>query len=408
MFFRDSALALAGIGTAPLWLRRAVAASSLQGRRKVLIAIFQRGAADGLNVVVPHGEAAYYRLRPTIAVPRPGSEAGAIDLDGFFGLHPSLASLKPIYEQGHLAIVDAAGSPDPTRSHFDAQDYMESGTPGSIAVGSGWMNRALGDTASKENTSSLRGVALGPVLPKSLAGPNVAVAVQNLGDYQVRDQAAAANFEKLYAESRDPLLSAAAARTFNAVATVRALQKQPYRPEGGAQYPPGRFGDGLRLIAQLIKSDVGLEMAFADIGGWDRHVNETGQRATEGQLANLLRQYGDALAAFWRDMGDRMEDIALVTMSEFGRTAKENGDRGTDHGHANCMFVLGGSINGGKVYGRWPGLEQEQLYEARDLALTTDFRDVLGELLASHVGIAGLDTVFPGIRPSFPGIVAKS
>jgi uncharacterized protein (DUF1501 family) len=409
IFIRDSALALAGIGTAPLWLKRAMAASPAQGRRKILVAVFQRGAADGLNIVVPHGEAAYYRLRPTIAVPRPGSgEGSAIDLNGFFGLHPSLASLKPIYDQGHLAIVDAVGSPDPTRSHFDAQDYMESGTPGSRAAGSGWMNRALGERGSKEDVSSLPGVALGPVLPKSLEGPNAAVAVQNLAEFQVRDPAASAEFERLYSQSQDPLLSAAAKRTFGAVATVRALQKQPYIPERGVQYPPGRFGDGLRLIAQLIKADVGLEMAFADIGGWDHHVNEMGQRATEGQLANLLRQYGDSLAAFWRDMGDRMEDIALVTMSEFGRTAQENGSRGTDHGHANCMFVMGGSVAGGKVFGRWPGLEKEQLNEGRDLALTTDFRDVLSELLALHMGGSGLDAVFPGFRPSFQGIVNKS
>jgi uncharacterized protein (DUF1501 family) len=400
---------LAGIGTAPLWIRRALAASPAQGRRKILVAIFQRGAADGLNIVVPHGEAAYFRLRPTIAVPRPGGgEGSAIDLDGFFGLHPSLASLKPIYDQGHFAIVDAVGSPDSTRSHFDAQDYMESGTPGSKAAGTGWMNRALGEGGSNGDVSSLRGVAFGPVLPKSLEGPSVAVAIQNLAEFQVRDPAAAADFERLYSQSQDPLLSAAAKRTFGAVATVRALQKQPYVPEGGAQYPAGRFGDGLRLIAQLIKAEVGMEMAFADIGGWDHHVNEMGQHATEGQLANLLRQYGDSLAAFWRDMGDRMEDVTLVTMSEFGRTAQENGNRGTDHGHANCMFVMGGPVAGGKVYGRWPGLEKEQLNEGRDLALTTDFRDVLSELLANHMGNSGLDTVFPGFHPSFQGIVKKS
>ena len=242
IFLRDSALALAGIGAAPLWLRRAMAASPAQGGRKILVAIFQRGAADGLNIVVPHGEAAYYRLRPTIAVPRPGSgEGNAIDLDGFFGLHPSLASLKPVYDQGRLAIVDAAGSPDPTRSHFDAQDYMESGTPGSKAAGSGWMNRALGERGSKRDVSSLRGVALGPVLPKSMEGPNVAVAIQNLAEFQVRDPAAAAEFERLYSQSQDPLLSVAAKRTFGAVATVRALQKQPYVPAVGVQYPGRQF-----------------------------------------------------------------------------------------------------------------------------------------------------------------------
>jgi uncharacterized protein (DUF1501 family) len=186
---------------------------------------------------------------------------------------------------------------------------------------------------------------------------------------------------------------------------LQSIRKQPYTPAGGAQYPRGRFGDSLRQIAQLIKADAGVEMAFADIGGWDHHVNELGQRASEGQLANLLREFGQALSAFWRDMGDRMEDVALVTMSEFGRTARENGNRGTDHGHANCMFAMGGPIRGGKVYGRWPGLQKEQLYEGRDLAETTDFRDVLGELVARHSGNPSLDGVFPGYTPRFPGLV---
>jgi uncharacterized protein (DUF1501 family) len=185
---------------------------------------------------------------------------------------------------------------------------------------------------------------------------------------------------------------------------LQAVQKQPYRPAGGAEYPRGRFGDSLRQIAQLVKAEVGLEMAFADIGGWDHHVNELGQRASEGQLANLLREYGQALSAFWQDLGDRMGEVVLVTMSEFGRTAHENGNRGTDHGHANCMFVMGGPVKGGRVYGRWPGLEREQLYERRDLALTSDFRDVLGELVAHHLGSSGIAGVFPGYTPKFLGL----
>ena len=409
VFLRNSALAMVGAGAAPLWLQRALyAADAPNPRKKILVAIFQRGAADGLNVVVPHGEKAYYDLRPTLSVPRPASSGekrddAAIDLDGFFGLHPSLAPLKPLFDQGHLAIVDAVGSPDPTRSHFDAQDYMESGTPGFKATASGWMNRAL--PAMQGKVSPVRAVALGPVLPRAMRGERPAVAVQTLAGFQVRDSKAAQEFEQLYAAAQDPVLGAVGRETFEAVAMLQSIQKQTYVPAAGAEYPRGRFGDSLRQIAQLIKSDVGMEMAFADIGGWDHHVNEMGQRASEGQLANLLREFGQALAAFWQDMGDRMADMALVTMSEFGRTARENGNRGTDHGHANCMFAMGGGIHGGKVYGRWPGLQQEQLYESRDLALTTDFRDVLGELVARHLGNPTLRDVFPGYAPKFLGLV---
>jgi uncharacterized protein (DUF1501 family) len=387
---------MAGVGSAPLWLQRALYASS-GARKKVLVAIFQRGAADGLNIVVPHGEKAYYDLRPTIAIPRPGAgDQAAIDLDGFFGLHPSLAPLQPLFAQRHLAIVESVGSPDPTRSHFDAQDYMESGTPGLKATADGWMNRAL---PKAENTSPLRALSLGPVLPRAMRGAEPALALQSVGDFQVRNEEAAKTFERLYTSARDPALQATARETFEAVAMLQAVQKQPYRPTGGAAYPRGRFGDSLRQIAQLIKADVGIELAFADVGGWDHHVNEP------GQLANLLRDYGQALSAFWSDMGDRMDEVVLVTMSEFGRTAHENGNRGTDHGHANCMLVMGGAVQGGKVYGRWPGLEREQLYENRDLALTSDFRDVLGELVARHLGNPGIGTVFPGYTPKFFGLV---
>jgi uncharacterized protein (DUF1501 family) len=397
---------MAGFGTAPLWLQRALyAADAPAGRKKILVAIFQRGAADGLNVVVPHGEDAYYGLRPTIAIPRPGAgkENAAVDLDGFFGLHPSLTPLKPLFDRRHLAIVDAVGSPDPTRSHFDAQDYMESGTPGLKATDSGWMNRAL--PKEQGRISPVRAVSLGPVLPRAMRGAQPAIAVQSIGAFQVRNAAAAKQFEEMYASAKDPDLRAAGRETFEAVSMLQAVQRQPYVPAAGADYPATSFGNSLKQIAQLIKSDVGMEMAFADIGGWDHHVNEVGQSPGDGMLANLLRQYGQALTAFWQDMGDRMQDVVLVTMSEFGRTAHENGNRGTDHGHANCMFVMGGPVKGGKVFGQWPGLKKEQLYEGRDLALTTDFRDVLGELVAHHVGNPQLDGVFPGYNPKFLGLV---
>ncbi len=398
-------MAMFGVGSTPAWLSRALYAQDAPSpRKKILVAIFQRGAVDGLNVVVPHGEQRYYDLRPTIAVPRPdGTPDSAIDLDGFFGLHPSLKSLKPIYDSGHLAIVHAAGSPDPTRSHFDAQDYMESGTPGRKATPDGWLNRAL---PAEPRESPVRAVSFTADLPRSLRGRHDAVAIANLNDFQVRDPAGAASFEAMYAGAIDQVLNGTGRETFDAVKLMQSIQKQPYTPANGAVYPGGRLANSMRQIAQLIKADVGLEVAFTDVAGWDTHVNEVGAKASVGQLPNLLANFGDTLAAFYRDLGDRMADVAVVTMSEFGRTARENGNRGTDHGHANVMFVFGGGVQGGKVYGDWPGLAEEQLYEGRDLNLTTDFRDVLGELVVRHMGNPQLASVFPGYaEPRFRGLL---
>jgi uncharacterized protein (DUF1501 family) len=397
-FLKSSALAMVGVGSAPLWLSRALYAKEAPGqRKKILIAIFQRGAVDGLNVVVPHGEAAYYAARPSIAIPRPGgAEGSAIDLDGRFGLHPALRSLKPLWDERQLAIVEAVGSPDPTRSHFDAQDYMESGTPGLKATRDGWLNRAL---TPERDPSPVRAVSLSADLPRSLRGVHDALAIQNINDFQVKDAQAANTFESMYGTTPDQMLNGTGRETFDAIKLMQSIQKQPYAPANGAQYPKGRLGQSLLQIARLIKSDVGLEVAFTDVGGWDTHVNETGAQPHVGQLANLLHDFGDSLAAFSRDLGDRMADVTVVTMSEFGRTVKENGDRGTDHGHANVMFVLGGPVRGGKVYGPWPGLEREQLYEERDLMVTTDFRSVLAEVVARQMGSRQLETVFPGFRP---------
>ena len=406
IFLRNSAIAMVGVGASPLWLQRAAFAESTAGqRKKILVAIFQRGAADGLNIVIPHGEQHYYDLRPTISVPRPAAgiakEDSVIDLDGMFGLHPSLAPLKPLWDSRQLAIVHAAGSPDPTRSHFDAQDYMESGTPGLKATNDGWLNRALPPIDGK--ASPVRAVSLGPTLPRSMRGDNDAVAVENLNSFNVRDAAAAKTLEAMYSGSTDQILNGTGRATFEAVALLQSLQKTPYQPAAGAQYPGGRFGDSMRQIAQLIKADVGVEVAFADLGGWDHHVQEVGPKASVGQLAQRLTEFGSGLAAFYQDLGDRMDDVVVVTMSEFGRAAKENGDRGTDHGHANVMFAMGGAVQGGKVYGQWPGLAPEQLYEKRDLALTTDFRDVLSEAVYSHLGNRQIAKVFPG----YPGAVNK-
>ncbi len=406
VFLRGSALAMFGVGALPTWLSRSVyAADGSERRKKILVAIFQRGAVDGLNVVVPFGEQRYYELRPSLAIPKPdGTAKSAVDLDGFFGLHPSLAPLKPMFDARQLAIIDAVGSPDPTRSHFDAQDYMESGTPGFKATADGWMNRAL--PKAPGTASPVRAVSLGSALPRSLRGRNDALAVNNLNDFQVHDPKAAAAFESMYEHTLDTTLHGTGKETFSAVKIMQSIQKQTYTPANGAKYPGGRFGQSLQQIARLIKADVGLEVAFADIGGWDTHVNEVGAQPALGQLANNLSDFGQSLAAFYQDLGDVMEDVAVVTMSEFGRTAKENGNRGTDHGHANVMFVMGGGIHGGKVYGDWPGLAEEQLYENRDLALTTDFRDVLGELVARHLGNPNLKAVFPGYEnPKFRGLL---
>jgi uncharacterized protein (DUF1501 family) len=399
MFLKGSALAMYGIGSVPCWLSRALFAKDAptQGK-KILITIFQRGAVDGLNVVVPHGEPRYYQMRPTIAVARPdGTADSAIDLDGFFGLHPSLASLKPLWDKKQLAIIEAVGSPDPTRSHFDAQDYMESGTPGNKGTIDGWLNRAL---AYEAQPSPVRAVSLSPDLPRTLRGAHEALAIANLNDFQVKDARVANTFEAMYGTSADQILNGTGREAFDALHMMQSIQKTPYTPANGARYPGGPLGQRLLQIARIIKADVGLEVAFTDVGGWDTHVNEVGARASVGQLPNLLREFGDALAAFSQDMGDRMADINIVTMSEFGRTAKENGNRGTDHGHANVMFALGGDVNGGKVYGRWPGLAPEQLYEGRDLDLTTDFRTVLSEVVTRHMGNRDVAIVFPGFEAS--------
>ncbi|HUK86567.1 MAG TPA: DUF1501 domain-containing protein, partial [Terriglobales bacterium] len=392
---KGGAMAIVGSAAIPSFLTRAVyAAETTAGaRKKRLVVVFQRGAADGLNIVVPHGEGAYYSMRPSIAIPR----QAVLDLDGLFGLHPSMAPLLPLFQQKHLAIVHAAGSPDTTRSHFDAQDYMESGTPGVKSTEDGWLNRCV-HSLQEEKPSPFRAVALTANLPRILSGAEPAVALSNINEFGVggRNSAAqplASTFEAMYDSSVDAVLHGTGQETFDAVKMLKAADPQRYTPAPGADYPRGRFGDALRQTAQLIKADLGVEVAFTDIGGWDHHVNEGN---TQGQLANLLRDFSGSLTAFWTDLGDLAQDTVVITMSEFGRTARENGNRGTDHGHANAMFVMGGPVKGGKVYGHWPGLAPEQLYEGRDLALTTDFRRVLGEAVYAHLGNKELDAVFPG------------
>jgi uncharacterized protein (DUF1501 family) len=404
VFLRNSALAVVGTAAVPAFLTRAAyGAQPSGGIPKRLVVIFQRGAADGLNIVVPHAEANYYAMRPSINIPR----SQIIDLDGFFGLHPSLSSFEPLWRQGHLAIVHAAGSPDPSRSHFDAQDFMESGTPGVKATEDGWLNRTLRALPEAADKSAFRAIAMGPSLPRALSGREPAIAMNNLSDFGVggRNPSAvplANTFEAMYEGSVDSVLHGSGQQTFDAVRMLKSSDPSKYKPAAGASYPRGHFGDSLRQLAQLIKANLGVQVAFADIGGWDHHVNEG---STQGQIANVLGDFSQSLAAFWIDLGDLGADTVVVTMSEFGRTARENGDRGTDHGHANVMFVIGGRVKGGKVYGRWPGLDPSQLYEGRDLALTTDFRQVLGEAVVQHLGNSALDQVFPGFDSQAAGFL---
>ena len=396
-FIKNGGIAMLGMASLPAFLQRAVAESVSPSKKKMVV-LFQRGAMDGLNVVVPFAEPNYYRLRPTIAIPQPqsGSLDAALDLDGFFGLHPSLQPLQPLFQNGQLAIVQAVGSPDPTRSHFDAQDFMESGTPGVKATEDGWLNRAM-QSMPEENASPFRAVAFGPYLPRTLSGSAPAVAIPDLKQFRMYgpQQTVEGGFEAMYAQTVDQALRGVGTETFEAIDQLKKINPDAYQPENGAQYPPSRFGKSLMEIAELFKADVGLEVAFLDSGGWDHHVNEGG---VQGQLSNLLRDLGQGIAAFHQDMGDRMGDVVFVSMSEFGRTAHENGNRGTDHGHANCMFVMGGDVKGGKVYTRWPGMNDGQLYQDRDLAVTTDYRSVLSEIMLKHMGDRDMKMVFPGFE----------
>ena len=404
-FMKSGALALVGTSVIPSFLMRSVMAeaTTAAANKKKLVVLFQRGAADGLNVVVPYQEKNYYAMRPSIAI----KQSEVLDLNGFFGLHPAMAPFKPLYDQGHLAIIHAAGSPDTTRSHFDAQDYMESGTPGVKATQDGWLNRALQAESAvgavTRKPSAFRAVALGTQVPRTLQGKQPAIAVNNLADFSVGGKGPQTSpisnaFQAMYDESSDAMLHGTGQETFEAVKMLKAADPAHYQPAAGVVYPATPFGNSLKQIAQLMKADLGVEAAFSDIGGWDTHQN---QGNVNGQLANRLKEFSTAIAAFWMDMGTDAENITLVTMSEFGRTARQNGTGGTDHGHANVMFVLGGAVKGGKVYGKWPGLSNEQLNEGRDLAVTTDFRNVLGEAAYKTLGAKNLDLVFPGaqVRP---------
>ena len=401
-FMKGGALALVGTSVIPSFLLRSVMAeaTAAAGTNKKLVVLFQRGAADGLNIVVPYAEKNYYAMRPQIAI----QQKDVLDLDGFFGLHPAMASFKPLFDRKQLAVIHAAGSTDTSRSHFDAQDYMESGTPGVKSTPDGWLNRALVNGPAPNGPggkpSAFRAVALGTQVPRTLQGKLPAIAVSNLADFSVGGKGPQTSsisnaFQAMYDESSDAVLHGTGQETFEAVKMLKSANPAKYQPAAGVNYPNTAFGNSLKQIAQLMKANLGVEAAFSDIGGWDTHQN---QGAATGQLAGRLAEFSKGIAAFWQDMGDDAENITLVTMSEFGRTARQNGTGGTDHGHANAMFVLGGQVKGGKVYGKWPGLDNAQLNEGRDLVVTTDFRRVLGEAAYKTLGSKNMEVVFPGAQ----------
>lgn len=358
--------------------------------RKTVVCLCLRGGLDGLNAVVPYTDAAYFDSRPTIAVPVPNRENGVLPLDSGFGLHPRLAPLLPSYQSGQLAIVHAAGSPHPTRSHFEAQDYLETGVPGNALL-DGWLSRYL--RLASDRDRPLRAVAIAGSVPRALRGGAPVVAMNDPATFGVKPSGGRSHedaFLQMYQSSDDPL-ARAGVRALETVRDVRERAGAPYEPANGAQYP--KSGQRLMQVARLIKAGFDVEVAWIDMGGWDTHV---GQRGPKSALGGALANLGSSLAAFHTDMGTLMDTTVVVVFSEFGRTVKENGTAGTDHGHGGVMFLLGGPVRGGRVAGDWPGLGREQLYRGRDLEVTTDYRQVLGEVLLKHLGAPSLDHVFPG------------
>ena len=408
-FLKAGGAAALGLGLGPTLMFRIAGAAEAKARGStpVLVQVFLRGGMDGLSAVVPYGDPEYRKLRRATALPPPKKDGGVRRLDGRFGLHPALGALHEDYRAKRLAVVHAVGSPDPTRSHFDAQDYMESGTPGRKGTADGWANRYLA-ASSPEKASTFRAVALTPQLPRTLKGASPALAIGSFDGFGIGGRRGegggiAEALGAMYGADREEELHRTGTEAFDAVKELRRVNPQQFKPENGAAYPRGRLGQEMLAIAQLIKSDVGLQLAFASGGGWDTHLN---QGAATGSLANRLRELGDSLHAFSQDLGDRMEHVVVVVMTEFGRTAKENGTGGTDHGHGSTSLLLGGPVAGGKVHGKWPGLKPNQLWQKRDLAVTTDFRNVLAEVLTRHLGATDLAAVFPGHRPKRIGVIS--
>ena len=408
--FLQSSTRLAGASLFPRWMPRLAFSPPARGPLgDVLISVFLRGAADALNMVVPHGDEAYYKLRPTLGISRPDdrrSPAGAraIDLDGFFGLHPNLSPLYPAWQSGELAFIHACGAPDESRSHFKAIELMERGVDDERGPASGWIGRHLA-TLDTGNLSPLRAIALGEMPQRSLSGAVPVTALRSIADFHLAgDPVALARMQNalssLYAGS-DPV-SRAGQETLEILNTLQETDPLAYRPATDLPYPDSDFGMGLRQIAMLIKAEVGLEVAAIDVGGWDTHF---AQGASEGQMAELMWDLASGLAAFYADLRDLAGRLTVVVMSEFGRRAAENGSLGTDHGHGSAMFLLGGNVNGGRVHGSWPGLADGQLVGPGDLAVTTDYRDVLGEVCLRRLGNPTLSEIFPAFDVTLRNLV---
>lgn len=370
-------------------------------RGDVLITVFLRGGMDGLHTVPPYADEAYRKQRPTLAIPVPAGPQGALDLDGFFGVHPDLQPLVELFHGGRLAIVHASGSPDKTLSHFEAMQTMERGVADGNVTASGWISRHLASQAAPQ-PSPIRAVAFGDVLPKSLQGSMSATAVRSLSEFRLAVPPEwEASFRGLlagfYGSGEDPA-STSGRHLLKLLRKLETLDPEKYRPEGGAAYPASDLGRGLKQAAQLIKAEVGLEVATVDLGGWDAHV------AQATLMSGLMRDLGQSLNALHADLGDRMRRVTLVAMTEFGRRVHENSGLGTDHGRGSAMFLLGGGIRGGKVYGRWPGLASDQLDRDGNLRVTTDYRDILGEIVTRRLGNPHLDRVFPDYSPHYLGL----
>jgi uncharacterized protein (DUF1501 family) len=393
----------------PAWLPRVTYAQTENMDRDVLVSIFLRGGADGLTLVPPFGDAAYYSLRPTIAIPRPdsGSPTPAINLDGFFGLPTAMAALLPAYQSSQLLVVHATGSTDPSRSHFDAQFFMEIGKPGDRNVVTGWLGRHLATKPPMRADAALRGLGFAFGLQQALVGGPDTLPIPDPSNFGLAGSSTtrAARLAWLgnsYLIERDPLRTAAL-NTQRTINTLSSLNIGGYVPAGGAVYPGGSFGAAMRSTAALIRADMGIEAVQIDLGGWDTH---SAQGPLTGGMAGTMQQLAGALGAFHLDMNasNRMNRVTVVAMSEFGRVARENASQGTDHGHGNVMFVMGGAVNGGRVMRNWPGLAAGQLYENQDLHVTIDYRDILAEIVQRRLANTNLAAVFPGFTPTMRGV----
>jgi len=402
-FMKSGALALfaAGFGGVPGFVARAADNRKIWApykKNKVLVCIFQRGAMDGLMAVSPYADPNLKLLRPSLFMSPAKTEGSMTDLDGRFALHPSLNSLHPFFTEGRMAIVHGVGSPNNTRSHFDAQDYMESGTPFNKGMASGWLNRAVGLTGHDAATP-FRAVSLTSALPRSFYGDNEALAISNLQDFAIQmrgtpvaTHAVAQSFEQLYDQTSSEILNKAGKESFDAMKMLNVNNIRNYQPAQGVMYPASPLGNALKQIAILIKMDVGMEVAFAESGGWDTHYN---QGTAIGALANNLRDFSNSIAAFWQDLAAYQDEVTLMTMTEFGRTAYQNGTGGTDHGRASCLFVLGNDVAGGKVYNNIKSLAKADLEDGRDLPVSTDFRSVFSAVANGHLKINDDKTLFP-------------